>query len=107
MVCLAIFPPHPPVFPLGSRVGNPKVSGYQQPWAGNKHQKRGPERGPGCSLLFCLEGWSHVMLVAPWGAGQTQSFPGASLPLSPHLLQHVLFAFVFPTGQRTDCSLAR
>lgn len=23
------------------------------------------------------------------------------------VLQHVLFAFVFPTGQRTDCSLAR
>lgn len=60
----------------------------------------------GAVFLFAWESSHSLRLEAPWGDGQTL-IPGSRSPLSPHLLQHVLFASVFPTGQRTDCSLAR
>lgn len=106
MTHLTIFPLCPPVFPPRSRVGKPSVSGHQQPWAGNKQQEQLlPEEALGAVFLFTWESSRSLRLEAPWGdRADTHSWEQVSAFTS--LLQHVLFASVFPTGQRTDCSLA-
>ena len=65
MIRITIFPLCPPIFPLGSRLGKPDISGHQQPWAGNKRHQQHRKEALGAIFCFAWKSSHSVRLEAP------------------------------------------